>query len=196
MSVLRAIAAFLCGLLSLQICTAQVVESGPCPNIAPMDPFDASRYLGKWYEYEKYFAIFEAGGKCITATYNLTDNNEWNISVLNKQINIYTGLPGQIKGQAKQESPNPGSKLLVRFSSQPLAPDAPYWVVDSDFDNYSLVWSCLELGSFHSMNSWILTRQREPSDEIVKKVYDIVKDKKINAKLFLRTDQKNCPEDA
>lgn len=43
MSVLRAIAVFLCGFLSLRAVRAQVIFTGACPNIKAMDNFDASR---------------------------------------------------------------------------------------------------------------------------------------------------------
>ncbi|CAH0724605.1 unnamed protein product, partial [Brenthis ino] len=194
MSVLRAIAVFLCGLLSLHTCRAQVILPGPCPDIAPLKVFEPSRYLGKWYEYEKYFAIFEAGGKCITADYSLADGGA--IGVVNKQINIYTGKPSQIKGQAVPESQSQEAKLLVRFPSLPVSIDAPYWVIDTDYDNYSLVWGCLQLGPFHLNNAWILTRKRKPGKEVLQKVYDIANANKIDKSYFLRTDQKNCPEDA
>lgn len=44
------------------------------------------QYLGKWYEAEAYFFLFEFGGKCITAQYDLKDNGM--IGVLNKQISV------------------------------------------------------------------------------------------------------------
>jgi lipocalin len=40
--------------------------------------------MGKWYEVEKYFAIFELGGTCITARY--TDFGNGTVEVLNTQI--------------------------------------------------------------------------------------------------------------
>ncbi|KAG6439756.1 hypothetical protein O3G_MSEX001052 [Manduca sexta] len=86
MSVLRTIAAFLCGLLALNLCRAQIILPGQCPHVKIMEDFDASRYLGKWYEAEKYFFLFEFGGKCITADYKLKDNGA--INVLNKQVSI------------------------------------------------------------------------------------------------------------
>lgn len=44
------------------------------------------QYLNKWYEAEKYFAVFELGGKCITATYS--DKTNGVVGVFNKQINV------------------------------------------------------------------------------------------------------------
>ncbi|GBP13267.1 hypothetical protein EVAR_8194_1 [Eumeta japonica] len=58
MSILRSIAVFLCG-FSFRICVAQVPFLGNCPDVRVMPAFDPSRYLGKWYEAERYFAVFQ-----------------------------------------------------------------------------------------------------------------------------------------
>lgn len=42
------------------------------------------QYLGKWYEVERYFALFEFGGKCVTANYTLSENGS--VKIVNKQI--------------------------------------------------------------------------------------------------------------
>ncbi|XP_034834497.1 apolipoprotein D-like [Maniola hyperantus] len=193
MSVLRAIAVFLCGFFTLSLSRAQLLFPGACPDVAVTTDFDASRYLGKWYEAEKYFAAFEFGGKCITANYGLKDNGV--VSVLNKQISTYTGMKSAIEGEAMQVSRSDEAKLSVRFPSLPVNIAAPYWVVDTDYDSYSLVWSCYDFGIFHTRNAWILTRERNPPMEVLDKVYTAADKNNINRAYFLRTDQKNCPND-
>lgn len=51
MSVIRAIAVFLCGFLSLRLCRAQILFPGPCPDIAAMTDFNANRV--SYYQFEK-----------------------------------------------------------------------------------------------------------------------------------------------
>lgn len=46
--------------------------------------FRLFQYLGRWYEAERYFAVFEFGGKCVTADYSLNENGT--IKVVNSQI--------------------------------------------------------------------------------------------------------------
>lgn len=43
MSVLREIAVYLCGMVLLRICDAQIVLPGPCPDVQAMPDFDGSR---------------------------------------------------------------------------------------------------------------------------------------------------------
>lgn len=50
--------------------------------------FFFSQYLGRWYEYANYFAIFQLFGKCVTATYsNTVIDGKPAIKVVNDAIN-------------------------------------------------------------------------------------------------------------
>ncbi|KAJ8736580.1 hypothetical protein PYW08_007236 [Mythimna loreyi] len=192
MSVLRAIAVFLCGFLSLRLCRAQIIMPGSCPDMKVMENFDASRYLGKWYEAEKYFFLFEFGGKCITADYSLKENGV--VGVVNKQINILSGTQTEIQGQATQVSKSDGAKLAVSFPSLPVNVEAPYWVIKTDYETYSVVWSCYEFGLFHTVNAWILTRERNPPVAVLEKAYSILDKNKISRAFLIRTNQRDCQE--
>lgn len=56
-----------------------------CPASPIMSNFDASRYVGKWYEIEKLSAGFEDNLKCIYAVY--TPVNSSFIQVQNNGFN-------------------------------------------------------------------------------------------------------------
>jgi lipocalin len=47
-------------------------------------PFVVLQYLGLWHEAERYFAVFEFAGKCVSANY--TDAGEGRISIVNRQM--------------------------------------------------------------------------------------------------------------
>ncbi|XP_059055032.1 apolipoprotein D-like [Achroia grisella] len=190
MSILRAIAVFLCG---LRLCRSQLAFPGNCPDISAMVDFDPTRYTGKWYEAEKYFFLFEFGGKCVTANFETKDDGI--MTVTNKQLSSFTGIQSEIDGEATQISRSDEGKLSVRFPSLPVNVAAPYWVVDTDYDNYSIIWSCNDFGLFHTRNSWILTRERNPPLSVMEKVYKSLDKNNINRSYFLRTDQSNCVED-
>ncbi|CAK1544465.1 unnamed protein product [Leptosia nina] len=192
MSLLQSIVVFLVAYVTLNVVNAQVMIPGGCPDIKPLTNFEPARYLGKWYEAEKYFAIFELGGRCITATY--TDNGNGVIGVYNKQVNS-NGKKSGIVGEAKLTGDSNVAKLSVRFPSLPVDIPAPYWVIDTDYDNYALVWSCTDLGLMHTETSWILTRERNPPQSVIDTVYQAIEKNKIDKTHYIKTDQKNCPED-
>ena len=92
----------------------QVPGLGACPKIETVPNFDANRYLGLWYEVEKYPFIFTLGGKCVTAEYGLNPNGT--ISVFNKQIR--NNKEDTILGTARVIKPGVGV-LGVTFPNVP-----------------------------------------------------------------------------
>ncbi|KAL6263698.1 hypothetical protein P5V15_003786 [Pogonomyrmex californicus] len=170
---------------------AQVPFLGTCPNLEAMPNFELERYLGKWYEVERYFAWFEFGGKCVTANYSLNENDS--VKIINKQISSLTGVATSIEGVGRLIDRSDDPKLTVTFPSLPLQFDAPYWVLDSDYKSYAVVWSCTNLGVLNVRNVWILTREPKPPIAVLEKAYQVIDKNNISRAYFIRTDQKNCP---
>jgi apolipoprotein D and lipocalin family protein len=48
---------------------AQVPSFGRCPEYEAMPDFNKERFLGTWYETERYFTVTEVVSKCISANY-------------------------------------------------------------------------------------------------------------------------------
>lgn len=103
-------------LLSVIVCLvqAQIPGFGSCPKFKVQENFDSKRYLGLWYEVEKYPFIFTLGGRCVTAEYGLRPDGK--ISVFNKQIR--NGREDKIDGSARLTKPDLGI-LSVSFPNVP-----------------------------------------------------------------------------
>ena len=67
-------------------------------GIAPVQGFDADRYLGTWYEIARLDHPFERGLTDVSATYGLQDNGE--ISVLNRGWSSENGEWDAAEGRA------------------------------------------------------------------------------------------------
>lgn len=50
-------------------CHGQIPSFGGCAEYQPMAGFEREKFLGTWYEQERYFTFSELAGKCISATY-------------------------------------------------------------------------------------------------------------------------------
>ncbi|XP_005181381.2 apolipoprotein D-like [Musca domestica] len=169
---------------------AQVVSPNCCPtNVEVVPSFDLSKYLGLWYEYAKYPVYFEADGVCITAEYSLSADG--NVGVKNSQVNGTTGQPENILGTASVVS---NAKLLVKFPVSPaLSVSSNYWVLDTDYSSYSVVYSCQELPNAQSSTIvWILTRQRLPSEHTVHTALNVLKKNGISLDPLTVTNQVAC----
>lgn len=73
-------------------------NSGKPGNITPVKPFDAARYLGKWYEIARLDHSFERGLDQVTAQYSLRDDG--GLKVLNRGYNTAKGEWKDAEGKA------------------------------------------------------------------------------------------------
>ncbi|XP_011307801.1 apolipoprotein D [Fopius arisanus] len=176
----------LAGLFSVVV--AQVPGFEGCPDVETISTFDVENYMGKWYEQYRYFMIFEAGGKCVTANYSL--NNDETVKVVNAQVNSLLGFPSQIEGSARIVDPKDPGKLAVKFPVSPF--EGSYWILDTDYDSYAAVWSCQSLLVANTQFAWILTREQNPPQDVIEKAKDAFKKNSISVDLFLKTNQENC----
>ncbi|XP_037968586.2 apolipoprotein D [Plutella xylostella] len=176
----------------IKLSSAQIPQFGPCPDINVMANFNSTKYSGTWYEAERYFAYYELGGKCVRAEYRVKHDDT--IVITNQQESAMTGMRIVVRGEALQQSRSQPAKMLVRVMPVPLDLATPYWVVHTNYDSYSVVWSCNDYNYFHTENAWILTRQREPSLDTLQKAYTIVDENNMSRAYFAKTDHTNCTE--
>ncbi|CAG7829193.1 unnamed protein product [Allacma fusca] len=179
-------------ILAIAICgtSAQIQFPGSCPNQTVVDPFNATAYLGKWYEIEAYFQVFSSGAMCTVAQYSLRSDGL--VQVFNTNINEATGNLVSITGSARLTE-GTAAKLAVSF---PVAPgEAPYWVLETDYTNYSVVFACRDYGTVHFITTWYLSRSRNPSQQARDDVRSIFLNRGIDVTKLQTTNQTGCPPD-
>jgi apolipoprotein D and lipocalin family protein len=64
---------------------SQIPSLGRCPEFEPMTGFSRERFLGNWYEFERYFTATEVLSKCIYANYEVRADG--NIYINNHYVN-------------------------------------------------------------------------------------------------------------
>nr|XP_006637852.1 PREDICTED: apolipoprotein D-like [Lepisosteus oculatus] len=177
----------LLALLPLLGANGQTFHTGKCPKPPVQRNFDLSKYLGRWYEIEKLPAIFEKG-KCNQAPYTLESNKQ--VQVLNQEI-LPDGKPSEIVGMA--ELKNAANTAILEMTRERLS---PYWVLSTDCDSYSLVYSCADvLGVFHVDFAWILSRSRTLPAETIHRLKLLLSSNGIDTARTTMTDQTDCPTD-
>uniref|UniRef100_A0A8C1D427 Apolipoprotein D n=1 Tax=Cyprinus carpio TaxID=7962 RepID=A0A8C1D427_CYPCA len=170
-------------LLSVLAVSAQSIGSGKCPQPPVQQNFDLTKYMGRWYEITKIPARFQLGD-CCQAIYTLSDG-----IVLVRNEQLLNGAYSFTEGTAKIADASEPAKLEVRFFED--APPAPYWVLATDYDTYTLVYSCSDFaGLFRAEFSWIMSRTRTLPKETVSELLDILKSHGISTDSFTETDQR------
>ena len=131
-----------------------------CPkDYSPMATLDLDRYLGTWYEIHRdKYTPFEILLGCDVAEY--TANDDGTITVANSGHRFIQGWSG-VNGSAVVADTGDAS-LVVSFSGKTPSPSdkANYTVLDTDYETYSIVYSCgdiLGVASFDFL--WILARE-------------------------------------
>ncbi len=106
--------------------------------------------------------------ECSQARY--TANADGSIAVLNTEFNPATQQVEKAKATAKCH----GAACKVYFSPY-IGGD--YRVLSTDYENYTLVYSCESLFLAKDENVWILTRDQTLSEELNTKVRSILAEK-------------------
>ncbi|XP_046423466.1 calphotin-like [Neodiprion fabricii] len=179
---------------ALALAKAQIPNVGWCPDYLPMAGFDLSKFLGVWYEAERYFQLSELVSRCVVSNY--TRGFDGKVRVSNEVINRLTGIKRVVEGELKP-SPTKAEegRLQVKYPTIPLAPEMQYSILDTDYRNYAVLWSCSSLGLAHTQSAWLMTRQRIPTTEVLQMAYGALDKNGISKRFFVKTDQAQCAYD-
>ncbi|CAL1294119.1 unnamed protein product [Larinioides sclopetarius] len=165
--------------------SAQKISGGGCPDVPVKENLDVKQYTGQWYEIEKNPVPFEAGLKCNVANYG--DEGDY-VSVVNKGISKRTGKESSIQGKATIPDKDVPAKLKVKFNGMPFSAD--YWVLDTDYKQYSVVFSCFSvLNLFNAEYVWILSRTPTLDENIKQNIYKLLDENKIDRSKLSATEQ-------
>jgi len=138
-----------------------------CPTVGGVSRFDAKQYIGEWFQLSSLPFIFvNSADRCIVANYTLLPNG--NIGVDNSAISHWTGERSGAEGEAALIEGNTKGELNVAFYLSPSKTAEPnYIILDTDYDEYSYVWSCTDLFFAHIPQLWILNREPNRTSEYI-----------------------------
>ena len=142
---------------------------GWCPEMNTKANFDLNRYLGVWYEQKRDKSILFEYGECQQAGYS--SRSDGLVNVHNSQFVSLTNTLDDVKGTAECN----GSKCKVGFF---LFRTSDYQVLDTDYTNYAVVYSCKTwFFFFRSESIWALTRAATPASSVVSTYDQVIRDK-------------------
>ncbi|XP_056457831.1 apolipoprotein D-like [Gadus chalcogrammus] len=171
-------------LLAILEASAQVLVAGKCPRPAVVQFFDASRYLGKWYEIQKLPVLFQQG-ECATATYS-RQGTGGDMEVLIKEL-LADGSTYAYVGSAMVTNSSEPAKMEVYYS--PTSLPSPYWVLATDYYGHALAFGCIDYGLFHAQFAWVLSRQPTLVRKTLKDLQDLLASGGVNVDKMTPTNQ-------
>ncbi|KAF6214078.1 hypothetical protein GE061_011809 [Apolygus lucorum] len=170
--------------------SAQIPYLGDCPTLSPMENFNISRFMGIWYEAERYFQIYQMGGRCVSLEY-LQDGDDY-VKTISRQKSLVSGTYSETVLRAIRVEKGHASGMFFSYPYFPM--DLPYTILDTDYKDFAVAWSCNSLRFANIRNAWILTRERHPSVGVMENAYSVLDLNGISRAFFYRTDQNNCPD--
>ena len=134
-------------------------------SYSPMQDFDVARYTGTWYEQARdKYTPFEIAAGCDIAEYTLNDDGT--VGVHNSQHRFIFGW-SDVQATAVLADTGDAS-LVVSFNGTTPDPsgNVNYTVLDTDYETYTIVYSCTPITPFASWDVlWILSREEFLDDQ-------------------------------
>jgi lipocalin len=105
--------------------------------------------------------------------------------------------PINIVGEATTPDQSKPAELKVKFSEFDKSTAANYFIIETDYDDVAVVFSCSEINvPFFPLNiqfAWILTRQQGVAPSNINDIMDKLTSFGVDVKKFKTVDQKDCP---
>ncbi|XP_022237321.1 apolipoprotein D-like [Limulus polyphemus] len=154
-----------------------------------MQKFDSAKFSGKWYEIEKSFEFSDIGSSCVR--WEIKNGEEGVYSAVGKGVGL---LGNQLKVTGTLKTPNasePG-KMRMHYDGLPYVEN--YWVVNTDYDQFAITLSCLELIPNLVFRDVLTILSRKPSMDATLKsqIYDFLISNNINQYDLFLIDQEDC----
>jgi len=155
-------------LVSLQAGLPVFIWGENCPDVSGTPNFDVTRYTGQWFQLSALpFLFVSDDSTCVWAKYKLLSNG--NVAVNNSGIKPSTGKRFEALGEAALTSSTAG-ELDVEFFLKPKSTaNANYIVLNTDYTEFTYVWSCQSYFNAHVPKLWILNRNYNQTLEYVHK---------------------------
>jgi len=154
-------------LLLLAVCLPAALAHCPSPPV--MKDFKIDDYLGTWYEMEHNYNPGENSKQsCGKSEISKVDADKYNLV-----FNTTWKYRGKTTRQVVQGNYDPTEETAkIKVKPIPLFPRQNLWILDTDYENYSINWSCAEffLNSYQLI--WIYSRETTMRPEHRLKAYN------------------------
>ncbi len=142
------------------------ISSGQCGTPALQANFDATKYTGTWFQAAKDKTSPFENGNCEQARYSI--NADGTLRVFNSQLDNSTQQIVTADGTAWCKGP----QCAVSFFW--FSPTADYRVMETDYENFALVYACNDVFLGKVEYAWILTRDQNPAQAYIDKALSVL----------------------
>ncbi|XP_047478260.1 crustacyanin-A2 subunit-like [Penaeus chinensis] len=153
------------------------VAPGNCAKVANQDNFDLRRYAGRWYQVKIIDNAYQPYTRCIHSNYDYSDNGFRVTTAGLTPNNEYRRLQGKIY----PTTDFPTAHMLIDF---PSVFAAPYEVIETDYDSYSCVYSCIDTDKYKSEFGFVFSRTPQNSATAIDRCASVFRRNGVDFSLF------------
>ncbi|KAG8193440.1 hypothetical protein JTE90_005087 [Oedothorax gibbosus] len=178
-----------CVLAAVGGCHGNTFRMGACPRVTVMEQVDFDKFSGEWYVIQRYNPM----ATCTKMVIEKGTDGTYAVNETSRPLGLNFGFHNQYMKARKVEFLKNDTKSIFRlernFAHFTLS---TFGVVNTDYDNYALVWGCdpVLFGSVQNVD--ILARKSNPEPEVLKTAKDILKDMQVDYHQIDNVDQSHC----
>jgi len=178
-----------CFIFIFCVCSSNAIDFNTCPSPPVMKDFELTKYLGTWYEIERNYNPAETSKHtCATVVVSQIASKDYN--VMFNATWKYRGNDRRLIVNGKYNANDEPAKLKIK--PIPYFPRQNYWVMETDYENYAIVWSCAEFFLNHYQLVWIFSRERIMRPEIRIKAYNKIQELGFKLEDLIVVPHHNC----
>ncbi|XP_050703383.1 crustacyanin-A2 subunit-like isoform X4 [Eriocheir sinensis] len=164
----------------------EFLEFGECAPVKPQENLNFERYSGIWFNIEMVPNEYVNILSCAMANYTW----EGDLMVVEERGLSDAGMKMR---QFSSMYPTEGQPGVLTVNAEGV-PSAPYVVVDTDYEHYSCVHSCLAMMGFRAAFSWVFSRHPTLDPAMLQLCHDRLNEWNVDTSTMVpMTQGKECP---
>ncbi len=179
---------FLLLLFFFAVSRAQMIGSGSCPKVDVVDEFSLENFLGTWYRVQAYPDFSNIVGSCISWDFNQAENEKITLQINENRFGL------EEFETAHGEIVRPGVILISHEDSILARPNSNYYIINTDYENYAVVYTCSRGFFYRTQNVWILSRKSVLEDVYLEEAKSSLKAEGISTTFLTATSQRCASE--
>ncbi|KAG7297775.1 hypothetical protein JYU34_018517 [Plutella xylostella] len=177
-------------LLSVRYSLTQVIQFGSCPQVDTVRYFQLEKFLGRWYEIERYPAWYEKAGRC---AYKELKQCGRRISI--QHVFVRDDIEYVLHTNSTYDRGAEAVFVVAGNNVDPIG--IPFLVVATDYANFAVVYGCVDNidENLKYLSTWILSRERTLDAARMKEAYDVIRSIPGSSPVYLQTvehDDRKC----
>ncbi|XP_074102667.1 uncharacterized protein LOC141529848 [Cotesia typhae] len=137
-------------------------KCGPCPDIS-VDPIDFNKISGAWYEIQRSRNNYDGSDRCYKLTWSKPYDNHSTLTYKSLS-NIKHTTNTMVSTVTSNER---GTGFTYRLPTLGSI-FKEHLILQTDYQNYTIVYSCEMRGKRHYEYGWVFSRQQKPTCDIEK----------------------------